>query len=354
MSHPPIRVMVVEDSAVVRGLLVHIITQDNRLQVVAAVGSAEEALAEVGRVRPDVISMDIRLPGMDGLEATRRLMTSNPTPIVVIADAVEDETLNISMNALKAGALAVVEKPLGVTAGGYEALSDMIRTQLRIMSEVPVIRRREPSALRFARNSGEGNLGIHGILRPTVIGMAASTGGPPALAKVLGMLPVNFNIPILVVQHMGAAFMEGFTHWLDGQTPLEVRLGSAGVIPAPGCVYVAPGNKHLAVGVGNALRLLDGPPVGGQLPSANVLLESIAQYAGPGGLGILLTGMGEDGARGIAAVRHAGGYTITEDESSCVVYGMPAAAKRLGGSCISLPHNAIAPLLMRITQHSAS
>ena len=158
--HTPARVMIVEDSLVVRQLLAHIIARDPRLILAAAVSSAEEALREITRVQPDVISMDIRLPGMDGLEATRRIMSDHPTPIVVIAGSVEDSALKISMNALRAGALSVVEKPVGVTSDGYEAIADTICTQLYIMSRVPVVRQRsfawrhatEPEQRRFATN----------------------------------------------------------------------------------------------------------------------------------------------------------------------------------------------------------
>jgi two-component system, chemotaxis family, protein-glutamate methylesterase/glutaminase len=353
MSRPPVRVMIVEDSAVVRMLLVHIVMQDPQLTVAAAVASAEEALEQVGRVKPDVISMDIRLPGMDGLEATRRLMASHPTPIVVFADAVEDETLKISMNALKAGALTVIEKPTGLESATYAAVADTIRTQLRIMSEVPVIRRRDPSPARPPASARLGGANLHGIAKPGIIGIGASTGGPPALAGLLGALPADFPVPILVVQHMGASFMEGFASWLDGQTPLDVRVASGGEIAEPGNVYVAPGNRHLTLAHGGMLRISDAPPQQGQRPSADVLFDSMARSAGPSAFGILLTGMGEDGARGLLAVRQAGGYTITEDESTCVVYGMPAAAKRLGASRVSLPYSAIASFLLRVTQNGS-
>lgn len=345
--------MIVEDSAVVRRLLAHIVDRDPRLRLAAAVGSAEEALRELPRVRPDVISMDIRLPGMDGLEATRRIMAERPTPIVVIADSVEDASLRISMNALRAGALTVVEKPVGTATGGYERLADTICTQLYIMSQVPVIRRR-----MFA---GE----AHGTepspppreatpppvrQRPNVIAVAASTGGPPALARLLGSLPADFPVPILLVQHMGHAFMGGFANWLDGLVPLRVALASDGEVPTPGRVHVAPGDRHLVLAPSNVLRVTSDPAVGGQRPSATVMFRSVAQVCGPHGLGILLTGMGEDGAAGLTELRRAGGFAITEHESTAVVYGMPAAAVRMGGSNVSLPLDLIAPRLMRLVR----
>ncbi len=344
----PVRVMIVEDSAVVRQLLAHIIARDPRLALAASVASAEEALSALPRVRPDVISMDIRLPGMDGLAATRRIMAECPTPIVVIADAVEDETLRISMNALRMGALTVVEKPVGTTSAGYEALADHICTQLFIMSEVPVIRRRE-LAVRPSPEPPESEA-PSGLRRPSVIGIAASTGGPQALARLLGALPATFPVPILLVQHMGAPFLEGFASWLDGLVPLKVALANDGEAPQPGHVHVAPGGRHLMLGPDRLLRLGTQPPVDGQRPAATELFRSMAESCGGSGLGVLLTGMGEDGARGLVALRRQGGMTITEDESTAVVYGMPAAAVRLGGSSLSLPLHLIAPRLLRLAQ----
>jgi two-component system chemotaxis response regulator CheB len=341
----PVRVMIVEDSAVVRQLLAHIVLRDSRLELAAAVPSAEEALAELARVRPDVISMDIRLPGMDGLEATRQIMAQQPTPIVVIADAVEEQGLRISMNALRAGALSVVEKPLGPSREGWERVADSICMQLYIMSQVPVIRRRPP------RPSGAAALRAQEAsalpARPALVGIAASTGGPPALARVLGSLPADFPVPILLVQHMGAPFMEGFASWLDGLVAPRVMLAENMALPRPGHVYVAPGDRHLGVTAGGLLQVRDAPPVGGQRPAADVMFETMARTLGPRGLGILLTGMGEDGARGLAALRNAGGLTLAEDETTAVVYGMPAAAVRLGGVSASLPLESIGPRLLR-------
>lgn len=345
--------MIVEDSTVVRQLLVAMVERDPRLAVAAAFGSAEEAIAHIDQVRPDVISMDIRLPGMDGLEATRRIMTERPTPIVVIADSVHDAALQISMNALRAGALTVVEKPVGVATAGYEKIAGTICTQLAIMSEVPVIRRR-PIGIRQPQSQPQPQQqpvrpsAAMPARRPSVIGIAASTGGPPALAKVLGGLSRDFPVPILLVQHMGAPFMEGFASWLDGLVPLKVAVARDGETALPGSVYVAPGDRHLEIGPGHVLRLAGDPPIGSQRPAATILFRSIARNAGARGLGVVLTGMGEDGAPGLLELRQAGGYTIAEDQSTCVVYGMPAAALRLGGVSASLPLDAIGPRLRDI------
>ncbi len=358
------RVLVVEDSAVIRRLLAHIIAGDPRLELAGAVESAEEALLAIPRLLPDVISMDIRLPGMDGLEATRRIMALYPTPIVVIADGVEDAALRISMNALRSGALAVVQKPGGVLSRDYAAAAGTIATQLAIMSQVPVIRRRQPVAAASARRgTAASDLApdFNRDLAPVwaeparagvaALAVAASTGGPPALARLLGALPAAFPLPVLLVQHMGATFIEGFAGWLDGLVPMQVALARHDEPLRPGRVLVAPGDRHLGLAEGRdgqlRARLDDRPPLSGQRPSATLLFESLVPL-GQRGIGILLTGMGEDGATGLVAMRRAGAFTITEDESSCVVYGMPGAAMRQGGSCASLPLEVIAPRLLQM------
>jgi two-component system chemotaxis response regulator CheB len=343
--------MLVEDSLVVRHLLAHIVSRDPRLELVAAVGSGEEALAALGTVAPDVISMDIRLPGIDGMETTRRIMADRPTPIVVIADSVEDSSLKISMNALRAGALSVVEKPVATTNAGYEAVASEICTQLRIMAEVPVIRRRPIGTSWSARPAAlppRAGLPTKGVLPPTVLAVAASTGGPPALARVIGGLPADFALPILVVQHMGPAFMEGFASWLNGVVAPPVALARDGEVAQAGRVYVAPGDRHLELGARGILRVTDAPAVGGQRPAATVLFRSLARHAGGGGIGVLLTGMGEDGAAGLLEMRRAGAATIAEDESTAVVFGMPAAAIRLSAAGSVLPLDRIASYLDRI------
>ncbi|MGO4524572.1 chemotaxis-specific protein-glutamate methyltransferase CheB [Microvirga sp. 2MCAF35] len=350
-SQPRVRVMVVEDSLVVRQLLVHIIASDPRLVVAAAVSSAEDALQEIGRVQPDVVSMDIRLPGMDGLEATRRIMSEHPTPIVVIADSIEDSSLKISMNALRAGALTVVEKPVGLSSANYAGIASTICTQLYIMSQVPVVRQRsfapwrERTAVTPPKRDLEWN-----AAHPSIMGIAASTGGPPALAKVLGALPADFPLPVLLVQHMGAPFMEGFASWLNGLMPLNVRLAQDQEIPTAGNVYVAPGDRHLLLSPAGTLKVSAEPPLGNQRPSATILFQSMARSVGRRGLGVILTGMGEDGAQGLVELRQAGGYGLAEDESTAVVYGMPAAASRLGGVNVSLPLDLIAPRILRLAR----
>ncbi|MGE5546060.1 MAG: chemotaxis-specific protein-glutamate methyltransferase CheB [Solirubrobacterales bacterium] len=337
-----IKVLIVEDSLVVRELLKHIVGSDERFELVGAVESAEEALAMLDIVQPDVISLDIRLPGMNGLDATLQIMARRPTPIVVVAANVDDDELNIAMNALRAGALAVVEKPVGVTNVAFEAMAARLCTQLAIMSQVKVMPQRIDRGLRF------GTAEPLPVRAPSssysVVGIVSSTGGPQALTQVLGSLGADFPLPILLVQHITSSFLDGFVSWLSSVTPFHVRIASSDEVPERGCVYMAPADRHLAMR-SRRLVVLDTPPVCSQKPSGSVLLSSIAKDVGRRGVGVVLTGMGADGADGLLELHKAGGYTIAEDESTCVVYGMPAAAAKLGAVREVLPLGGVAPRL---------
>jgi two-component system chemotaxis response regulator CheB len=333
-----IRVLIVEDSKVIRQFLEHIIARDPRLEIAAAVETAEEALQVLDRVLPDVISMDIRLPGMNGFEATQRIMRERPTPVVVVSASVEQEDLQITMNALQAGALTVLEKPTGVTSIDYEALAERLCTQLAIMSQVKVVRRRidvRPVPRLDRRASPR-------VAGQRILGVVSSTGGPNALMQLLGGLGAGFPLPILVVQHIASSFLEGFASWLDNVCPFSVEIVKDRSLTLPGKVYLAAQDCHLRAENG-FVRIDRGHPVCAQRPSGTVLFESMALAFGTQALGVLLTGMGEDGAEGLLRLRQSGAHTIAEDESTAVVYGMPAEAVRLGGVSESLPLPAIAP-----------
>ncbi|WP_035693998.1 chemotaxis-specific protein-glutamate methyltransferase CheB [Azospirillum halopraeferens] len=353
MSDPrKVRVLVVEDSPVVQELLVHLIGRDPRLEVAAVASSAEVALRLLDKIRPDVVSLDIRLPGMNGFEATKRIMNQHPLPIVVVANDVHDASMNISMNALRAGALAVVEKPGSISRADYDAVARHLCTQLYAMSQVRVIRQRIRAADRPLAAAPPPPVPEAIERSYEVLGLVASTGGPNALVKVLNGLPTAFPLPILVVQHIGAAFAAGFATWLDTVCPQSVRLAESGMEVAPGRIYVAAGDRHLLVDRGR-LRLSDDAPVCGQRPSGDVLFASLADRYGAGAIGVLLTGMGEDGAQGLLALRQAGGYTVAEDASTAVIHGMPGAAVALGGAVEELPLHKIAARLTELVSPNA-
>ncbi len=340
-----IKVLIVEDSMVVRQLLLHIIGTDARFEVVAAVERAEEALTLLEVVKPDVISLDIRLPGMNGLDFTLQVMARRPTPIVVVAANVDDDELDIAMNALRAGALSVVEKPVGVTNAAFAAMAERLTTQLAIMSQVKVVRQGIDRGLNF------GTAAAPAPPRPprsyAVAGVVSSTGGPQALAQLFNALGGDFPLPILLVQHMTASFLDGFVAWLSGVTPFQAVVAEAGTVPQPGRIHVPPPDRHLVM-EGGRLAVRATPPVCSQRPSGSVLLSSLAREFGRRGIGVILTGMGADGAEGLADMKKAGAYTIGEDESTCVVFGMPAAAAKLGAVTEMLPLEAIAGRLRQL------
>ncbi|MBF0270016.1 MAG: chemotaxis-specific protein-glutamate methyltransferase CheB [Alphaproteobacteria bacterium] len=354
-----IKVLVVEDSAVVRELLCHIISQDSRLEVAGAVASAEEAIQSLERLKPDVISLDIRLPGMNGLDATLEIMATNPTPIVVVSANVECEELNIAMNALKAGALTVVEKPVGLSHEDYQAMAENLCRQFVIMSEVRVLKQARRRGLHFGAgldgpSDATAMPALEGAKQtppPLILGIAASTGGPSAVSQVLTGLGKNFPLPVLLVQHMTDSFLPGFVSWLGETGPLPARIAQDGERPQPGTVYAPPADHHLVLQDGH-LRLSKGPQVSGQRPSGTVLFKSMAQDLGKRGIGVVLTGMGDDGADGLLAMRKAGAYTLAEDRSTAVVYGMPDAAAQLGAVSALLPLDAIAPRIHDLINRS--
>jgi two-component system chemotaxis response regulator CheB len=341
-----IRVLIVEDSAVIRQFLRHIIARDPRLEIAGAVESGEEALRILNKVAPDVISLDIRLPGMNGFEVTRRIMSERPTPIVVVSASVECSDLEITMNALQGGALAVLEKPAGITSSEYEVMAERLCTQLAIMSQVKVVRRRTTRAISHPVPRADRPI----PLRPAgsrALGIVSSTGGPKALAQLLNGLGPDFPLPILAVQHITSSFLDGFASWLQGVCPFEVEIVKDRSVTVGGKIYLAAPDHHLRAE--NGFVWVDrGDPVCAQRPSGTVLFESMARALGHQALGVLLTGMGEDGAEGLLRLRQSGAHTIAEDESTAVVYGMPAEAVRLGGVSESLPIPAIAPRIMEL------
>jgi two-component system chemotaxis response regulator CheB len=338
-----IRVLIVEDSPVIREHLRRIIVADGRFEVVGSVATGEEAVETVERLAPDVISMDIQLPGIQGFEATRQIMARRPTPIVIVS-GVEKREVNLAMEAFKAGALSVVEKPVATGHAAYEAIAGRLCTQLAIMSEVRVIRRRGIDYLSKQDHASSSKVSSAWKL----LAIAASTGGPNALLQLLGGLSPDFPLPVAVVQHMTPAFLDGFARWLSDVTNFPVSVVSESVALSPGRIFIASGDAHLVIGP-EYCSPDHGPPVRSHRPSANVLFSSAARSFGSSVIGVLLTGMGDDGALGLRDIKTTGGFTIAEAESSAVIYGMPAAAVAAGAACESLPLENIAQRILQLT-----
>ncbi len=348
MSDRKIRVLVVDDSATVRYFLSGLINATPDMTVVGEAADGLQALEAAARLRPDVISMDIRMPRLDGLSATRQLMEDDPRPIVIVSSRLERSEVDLAFMALQAGALAVLSTPPGPPNPAFAASRDQYLTTLRAMAGVSVVRRWKTRPLEF-----------HGIplngdaAAPLVIVIGASAGGPVALHRLLGDLPADFPVPIAIVQHMAEGFMDGMARWLDAETALHIRVAEDGQLLLPGQVVLAESGAHLLVRrAPEGVRLaLDATPTDSPYqPAVNRLFASAAEAFGRQAIGVLLTGMGEDGAQGLLRLRGAGGRTIAQDEASCLVYGMPGAAVALGAAEQILPLKHIGPALIDLAQ----
>ncbi len=322
-SKNTIKVLIVEDSPVIKTMLVNMLESSQEIKVVGIAENGHEALHLASRLKPDLITMDIRMPLMDGLEATRQIMSINPTPIVVIANSIYETDLNIAFRAIEAGALTVVEKPRGLDNASYEAVRNQLIATVRAMSGVHVIRREHKIKTLLGTRPLRA---LHQtLLRRQIraIAIGASTGGPGILRQIFSELPRNFAIPILVVQHITPGFIERMVDWLNSESELTVQIAQDGVNLTPGKVLISPENAHLTVDKNGVIRLEHSGPIKGQRPSISRLFETVGTSIGPSAVGIILTGMGDDGADGLKVLGKSGGFTIAQDEASCTVYSMP-------------------------------
>jgi two-component system chemotaxis response regulator CheB len=337
-----IRVVIADDMQASRALLEGIFAMDREFEVVGRASNGEEAVALTASLRPDLVTMDIEMPVMNGFEATLRIMTERPTPIVVVSGQ-DVNAVNFALNAMKAGALAVVPKPPAPGAPDFEAQARHLLSMARAMSGVGMLPRVQPARPAAAAHAAAPRAAR---TRARVIAIAASTGGPPALSRILSELPAGFRAPILVVQHIAEGFADGLAKWLGASSPLAVQVARDGEPLEPGHVYLAPDRCHLGV-AGERIALDDGPPVDGFKPSGSHLFESVARSYGPAALGLILTGMGRDGVQGLAALRAAGGTVVAQDKETSVIFGMNGEAVLAGLTDDVLPLDALAYLLMQ-------
>ncbi len=349
-----IRLLIVDDSPLIRTILTAMLADVPDIQIVGQATDGQEAVQMTLRLQPDIITMDIRMPQMDGLEATRRILSVRPTPIIVVASSVYSTDYNIAFNALEAGALTVIEKPKGLLSQDYENVREQLVTAVRTLAGVTVIPRRE-SKLATSR-VGPMTAMLQAMFdRPIqLIAIGASTGGPAVLKEILQELPKDFAIPIVIVQHVLAAFVPGLADWLGHNIRLPVSVGYDGEQLRPGKVVIAPGNCHLIVTPGGVLRMEYSPPIEGQRPSATRLFQSVARVFGSDVVGIILTGMGEDGADGLVELSKAGAHIIAQNQASCTVYGMPKAAVDRGVVHEVLAPDGIVTRLLKLNQHVQS
>jgi two-component system, chemotaxis family, protein-glutamate methylesterase/glutaminase len=340
-----IRVLIVEDSPVIRDFLRHILSADPDIHVIGTAADGEAALDAVQYQKPDVITMDIHMPRMNGLEATRHIMETHPTPIVIVSSSMVADEVNTSFRAIEAGALAAVPRPQGLGHPEHQATAQELVQTVKLMSEVKVVRRwprprsgsRDPAAQRVGRPRTSTAI--------KVVAIGASTGGPLALQSILSGLPKDFPTPLLIVQHMASGFVQGFTEWLTQSTGFPVHVAAADESPLPGHAYVAPDGVHMQVGMDRRITLSRDVPKNGLRPSISYLFQSVAQVFRCYAAGVLLTGMGKDGAQELRLLRDTGAVTIVQDQDSAVVYGMPGEAIRLDAAMYVLPPERIAARL---------
>ena len=339
-----IRALVADDSPTARALLAALLAADPDIRVVAEAADGAEAVELTRTLRPDVVTMDIEMPRLDGFRATKRILTEAPTPIVIVS-GLDVKDVAISLEALRAGALAILPKPGGPAATQFEQESRHFVATVKAMARVRIVRR---AAERPAPVVPPPSALERRAVRPEAVGIVASTGGPAALHRILSELPATYPHPVLLVQHIAIGFAEGLAHWLDGASKLRVKVAEPGERLQPATVYVAPDNRHLGAARDRTVELSDAPPVGGFRPSGTHLFEAMARAFGAASLGVVLTGMGRDGADGLRAVRTAGGTVLAQDEATSDVFGMPAAAIREGLADRVLPLGAIAAELVRL------
>jgi two-component system chemotaxis response regulator CheB len=344
-----IRVLVVEDSPVIREFLVYILGSDPAIQVVDAVNNGEDAIEAVRLKKPDVITMDIHMPKMDGFEATRIIMETQPTPIVIVSGSSTAKEVAVTFRAMEGGALAIVPRPKGIGQPDYEAtVKELIQT-VKLMSEVKVVRRWSnlkkrdiPIPDKFAAMEVSRDVKI--------VAIGASTGGPIALQTILSELPKDFPVPVVIVQHIASGFAEGFSEWLGQSSRFPVHVAADGEYLLPGHVYVAPDGFHLTVKADSRIVLNREEAADGLRPSVSYLFDSVAKAFGNNALGVLLTGMGKDGAKELKAMKHQGSITIAQDEKSSIVHSMPGEAIRLDAATHVLPLEKIAPALISLVK----
>ncbi len=357
-----IRVLLVEDSPVALAVLKRLINTAPDLQLVGTARTGREALTQISRLQPDVICTDLHMPEMDGLALTQAVMSDRPRPILVVSASVQEEDTQNIFKLLEAGAVDIFPKPQTGAIADYEALAQPLIAKIRVLAGVRVFTQRRRSAtetlvtaaptaqpaLQPAARTSRPAAPAQRQPRPSsgsairAIAIGASTGGPQAIQAIFSSLPAVLPAPIFAVQHISDGFLTGLVAWLNQTCPVRVEIAQPGATPQPGVVYFPPERRHLELDAQGNFRLAGRIPVSGHCPSVSVMMESIAAFYGPKAIGILLTGMGQDGATGMQALHRAGSFTIAQNEATSVVFGMPHAAIALGAAEAVLPIEAIA------------
>ncbi len=342
-----IKVLIVDDSKVIQEFLAHLLSSDPDLRVVGIANSGYEAIELAMLKKPDVITMDIHMPGMDGYEATRAIMETYPTPIVIVTGSSNKKEITYTFKLLDAGALAVVTRPPGFEHPQFAASRKELIQTVKLMSEVKVVRlfprsRKEEIKPVLLVQTFENDL-----KRIQLIAIGASTGGPMALQIILSGLPADLPVPVLIVQHIAKGFVNGFCEWLSATSGIKLKIAENREQILAGFGYIAPDGFQMGITKGGKIVLSDQPPENGLIPSVSYLFRSVAHTMGPKAMGVLLTGMGKDGADELKTMKDKGAFTVVQNKESCVVFGMPGEALRIGAADQALSPEKIAEIMAK-------
>jgi len=341
-----IKVLLVDDSPLVLAVLKRILLPSPVIEVVGTARHGKEAMELIPRLQPQVVCTDLHMPVMNGLQLTREIMAKDPRPILVLSVSVEEGSNNV-FKLLEAGAVDVYSKPHGGVDGLSPEFANKLVRKIRIVAGVRAIRRTTRTKAARPPEAPPPMSAVDWENPVSIVVIGASTGGPQALQTILSKLPANFPIPVVCVQHIAEGFLQGLVEWLAPQCSLHVTMAAAGEIPTQGNIYFAPEGTHLRLDDKGAFVTAVEPSFDSHRPSVTIAMQSAARAYGKGTAGILLTGMGDDGALGMRAIAEAGGLTIAQDESTCAVFGMPRQAIELGAARQVLSPTGIAEVLKR-------
>ena len=355
MPMEPISVLIVDDSALMRKMLTNMIASDPALAVVGQARDGADALRQVEALRPDVITMDIEMPSMSGIEALKQIMERRPTPVIMVSSLTHDGA-ETTLRCLSLGAFDFIGKPSGAISLNIETVRGDLIAKIKAAKSASAQRISSLPRSAVAASSPAATLPkpSNADITCAAVVIGASTGGPRALETLLPKLAPDLGVPIIIVQHMPETFTGALAKRLALCSGLKVREAAQGEKLQANAVLIAPGGKHLEFAAGGVVRLTDDPPVHGVRPSIDITIASLIKLYGKRTLAVLLTGMGKDGARGLCAVRALGGHTIAEDESTCAVYGMPRAAGEMDAVERMLPLPEIAPAIVQYAARRAA